>query len=61
MKVVFDTNIYISAFLIPGGNAEKVYVHAIDGVNFAPLLQSLRNWAGHWTRSSVGKNRKLFS
>ena len=31
MKVVFDTNIYISAFLIPGGNAEKAYVHAIDG------------------------------
>ncbi len=34
MKVVFDTNIYISAFVIPGGNAEKVYLHAVDG-NFA--------------------------
>ncbi len=31
MRVVFDTNIYISAFVIPGGNAEKAYVHAIDG------------------------------
>ena len=31
MKVVFDTNIYISAFVIPGGNAEKAYIHAIDG------------------------------
>lgn len=31
MKVVFDTNIYISAFVIPGGNAEKAYFHAIDG------------------------------
>ena len=31
MKVVFDTNIYISAFVIPGGNAEKAYLHAIDG------------------------------
>jgi putative PIN family toxin of toxin-antitoxin system len=30
-KVVFDTNIYISAFVIPGGNAEKAYLHAIDG------------------------------
>ena len=30
MKVVFDTNIYISAFVIPGGNAEKAYIHAID-------------------------------
>ena len=31
MKAVFDTNIYISAFVIPGGNAEKAYLHAIDG------------------------------
>ena len=31
MKVVFDTNIYISAFVIPGGNAEKAYLYAIDG------------------------------
>ena len=31
MKVVFDTNIYISAFVIPGGNAEKAYLQAIDG------------------------------
>lgn len=31
MNVVFDTNIYISAFVIPGGNAEKAYLHAIDG------------------------------
>lgn len=31
MNVVFDTNIYISAFVIPGGNAEKAYFHAIDG------------------------------
>jgi len=32
LKIVFDTNIYISAFVIPGGNAEKAYLHAIDGV-----------------------------
>ena len=31
MKVVFDTNIYISAFVIPGGNAEKAYLKAING------------------------------
>lgn len=30
MKIVFDTNIYISAFVIPGGNAEKAYLHAIN-------------------------------
>ena len=31
MKIVFDTNIFISAFAIPGGNAEKAYLYAIDG------------------------------
>lgn len=31
MKVVFDTNIYISAFVIPGGNAEEAYLRAING------------------------------
>lgn len=31
MKVVFDTNIYISAFVIPGGKAEEAYIHAING------------------------------
>jgi putative PIN family toxin of toxin-antitoxin system len=31
LKIVFDTNIYISAFVIPGGNAEKAYLHNIDG------------------------------
>lgn len=31
MRVVFDTNIYISAFAIPGGNAEEAYSHAVRG------------------------------
>jgi uncharacterized protein len=31
LKVVFDTNIYISAFVIPGGNAEKAFLQAING------------------------------
>ena len=29
MKVVFDTNIFISAFVIPGGKAEAAYSHAV--------------------------------
>ncbi len=29
MKVVFDTNIFISAFVIPGGKAEAAYAHAL--------------------------------
>lgn len=31
MHVVFDTNIYISAFALPGGNAEAAYLQAIRG------------------------------
>ena len=31
MRVVFDTNIFISAFAIPGGNAEEVHLRAIRG------------------------------
>jgi uncharacterized protein len=30
LKVVFDTNIYISAFVIPGGNAEKAFLRALN-------------------------------
>lgn len=31
MKVVFDTNIYISAFVFPGGSAERAVQHILDG------------------------------
>ena len=31
MRVVFDTNVFISAFVIPGGNAEDAYLHAVRG------------------------------
>jgi len=31
MKVVFDTNIFISAFAIPGGMAEKAVLRIIEG------------------------------
>jgi len=31
VRVVFDTNIFISAFTIPGGHAEEAYLHAVRG------------------------------
>ncbi len=31
MRVVFDTNIFISAFAISGGHAEEAYLHAVHG------------------------------
>lgn len=27
MRMVFDTNVYVSAFLVPGGQGEKAFVH----------------------------------
>jgi predicted nucleic acid-binding protein len=31
LRVVFDTNIYVSAFAIPGGDAEEAFLHAARG------------------------------
>jgi putative PIN family toxin of toxin-antitoxin system len=31
LRVVFDTNVFISAFVILGGKAEEAYLHAIKG------------------------------
>ncbi len=31
MKVVFDTNVYISAFISPGSKAEEAYMLAVGG------------------------------
>jgi putative PIN family toxin of toxin-antitoxin system len=31
LKVVFDTNIFISAFVIPGSKAEEAYLHCLKG------------------------------
>jgi putative PIN family toxin of toxin-antitoxin system len=31
MRVVFDTNVYVSAFVTPGGNGDRAFRAAIDG------------------------------
>jgi putative PIN family toxin of toxin-antitoxin system len=31
VRVVYDTNIYVSALAIPGGNAEEAYLEAVRG------------------------------
>ena len=31
MRVVFDTNIYISAFAFPGGRAEEAFLRVLEG------------------------------
>ena len=64
MRVVFDTNIYISAFAIPGGNAEEAYFKAIQGefelftsvailTETARVLQMKFDWAEDKTRHAI--------
>ena len=62
MKIVFDTNIYISAFVIPGGNAEKAYLHAIDGdfelcASVAILTELARKLGGKfgWEKQKIAQ------
>ena len=44
-RVVFDTNIYISAFITPGGRGETAYQKAVDGkiqlYSSVPILTEL--------------------
>jgi putative PIN family toxin of toxin-antitoxin system len=64
VRVVFDTNIYISAFAIPGGNAEDAYLKAIQGqfelftsvailTETARVLQTKFDWAEDRTRHAI--------
>ena len=43
MRVVFDTNIFVSAFVIPGSFAEKAILRIIEGID--TLVLSKRVWA----------------
>jgi uncharacterized protein len=64
VRVVFDTNIYISALAIPGGNAEDAYLAAVHGTfqlyasvailtEMARVLQEKFDWAEDKVREAV--------
>ena len=64
MRVVFDTNIYVSALAIPGGNAEDAYLEAVGGTfelftsvailtETARVLQTKFDWAEDKVREAV--------
>lgn len=64
MRVVFDTNIYISALAFPGGSAEAAYLKAIRGefelftsvailTETAGVLQTKFDWAQEKTRQAI--------
>jgi putative PIN family toxin of toxin-antitoxin system len=41
MRVVFDTNIFVSAFVIPGSFAEKAILRIIDGIDILVLSKDI--------------------
>ena len=64
MRVVFDTNIYISAFAIPGGDAEEAFLHATRGTfelltsvpiltETAGVLQTKFDWSSDRARQLI--------
>jgi uncharacterized protein len=64
VRVVFDTNIYISALAISGGNAEDAYLEAVRGTfelytsvailtETARVLQAKFDWAEEKVREAV--------
>ena len=64
MRVVFDTNIYISALAISGGNAEEAYLEAVRGTfelftsvailtETARVLQTKFDWSEDKVRESI--------
>jgi putative PIN family toxin of toxin-antitoxin system len=47
LKVVFDTNIFISAFVIPGSKAEEAYLHCLKGhFTLYPVRKPRHLWRG---------------
>jgi putative PIN family toxin of toxin-antitoxin system len=64
VRVVFDTNIYVSALAIPGGNAEIAYLAAVRGTfelftsvailtETARVLQTKFNWQEERVRDAI--------
>ena len=63
-KAVFDTNIYISAFIIKGGGAEEAWLLAVEGrveiytsaailTEMAGKLREKFHWEDGWIKSAV--------
>jgi putative PIN family toxin of toxin-antitoxin system len=64
VRVVFDTNIYVSALAIPGGNAEDAYLEAVRGAfelftsvailtETARVLQTKFDWTEDKVRQAI--------
>ena len=68
LKVVFDTNIFISAFVIPGSQGEEVYLHCLKGhftlyssvAILTETAQKLRDKFG-WQEKKIARLLKAIS
>jgi hypothetical protein len=72
VRVVFDTNIVISAFVIPGGNAEEAYLHAVRRTfefftslailtETANILRTTFEWSDEKVGRPSGSHESTFS
>ena len=68
LRVVFDTNIFISAFVIPGSQGEEAYLHGMKG-NFnlfssvailTEMAQKLREKFG-WQENKIARLLKTIT
>ena len=61
MRVVFDTNIFVSAFVIPGSLAEKAILKVIEGNDILLLSKEMLDELLHVLSSKFGRDREEIS
>ncbi len=61
MRVVFDTNIFVSAFVIPGSLAEKAILKVIEGDDILLLSKEMLDELLHVLSSKFGRDREEIS
>ena len=61
MRVVFDTNIYISAFVIPGSQAERAILKIIEGEDHLLISTDIIGEVLSVLSSKFGRDREALS
>jgi len=61
VRVVFDTNIFISAFVIPESLAEKALLKIIEGEHFLLISKDIINEVLSVLSSKFGRDREALS
>lgn len=61
MKVVFDTNIYVSAFIIPDSQAEKALLKIVEGNDFLIISKEIIDEILTVLASKFSKDREFIS